>query len=83
MTNQRLIENKVRRIVREVLSEGGSVSTSTLTRYVDDCMDKIAKVSGLGEEYDAIKLAETIIDYLTKKHVRYKSAMIKHGGYKE
>lgn len=83
MTKKQLIESKVRKIVKEVLNEGGSVSTSTLTRYVDGCMDKIAEVSGLGEDYDAIKLAETIIDYLTKKYVRYKSTMIKHGGYEE
>lgn len=61
--------------LKKLLLEG-TVSTMTLSSEVDKYMDRIAKISNLGEDYDTIQLAETIVDYLERKHIRYKSTKI-------
>lgn len=72
---------KMRNLLNE---ETPRVTDQLISKYVEECMDKIEKAAGGNpDKFNSIKLAETIVDYLQKKHIRYKDSAIKYGGYEE
>jgi RNase adaptor protein for sRNA GlmZ degradation len=72
---------KMRNLLNETTPR---VTDHMIAKYVEECMDKIEIAAGGNpDKFNSIKLAEAIVDYLQKKHIRYKDAAIKHGGYEE
>jgi hypothetical protein len=78
MNKRVLLENKLRKMIRREISEErtGFLRDSDISSHVDACMKKLEDIAG---DDDSIKIAESIVDYLNRKYIRYKKSYEKFG----